>query len=297
MTRPDRTGRRSRAGTARRPAARRTDRLFPGANYVGYLVVLAVCALTVLPLLYMVSLSLQSNADLFSGDPVLWPSHMHFENFRTLFERVPFGRFFLNSVVMAGAITLSHLVLDPIAGYAFAKFQFPFRRTLFVVVLSTLMIPFFVRMIPVYVVFSQLGWLDSYQGLIVPFLCDAYGIFLMRQFIGPLPDELIDAARVDGAGELRIFARIILPQTKPALAVLALFTFVFQWNNFIWPLIATSTTRMRTMPIGLTLFNQEYFTQWNLTAAGSVVLFVPTAALFFFTQRYLVRGVALTGLK
>ncbi|HEY3504737.1 MAG TPA: carbohydrate ABC transporter permease [Actinocatenispora sp.] len=275
----------------------RRDSLFPGARAVGYVVVVVCCALTVLPLLYMVSLALQSNAEVLSGDPVLWPAHLRFDNFAVLFSRVPYGRFFVNSIVMAGVITLAHLVLDPIAGYAFAKFSFPFKRTLFVAVLSTLMIPFFVRMIPVYVVFSQLGWLNTYQGLVVPFLCDAYGIFLMRQFLSALPDELIDAGRADGAGELRIFARIVLPQAKPALAVLALFTFVFQWNNFLWPLLATTTTDMRTMPVGLTLFNQEYFTQWNLTAAGSVVLFVPTAVLFFFTQRYLVRGVALTGLK
>ncbi|HEX6445603.1 MAG TPA: carbohydrate ABC transporter permease [Streptosporangiales bacterium] len=273
------------------------DRLFPGDRAVGYVFVLACCTVTVVPLLYMVSLSLQSDSDIFSGNPVLWPSVLHPDNFVTLFQRAPFARFFLNSVVMAGVITLSHLVFDPLVGYVFAKFDFPLKRTVFVVILATLMIPFFVRMIPVYVMFSQVDWLNSYQGLIVPFLMDAYGIFLMRQFIEPLPDELIDAARVDGASELRIYSRVILPQTKPALGVLALFTFVFQWNNFLWPLIVTSTTDMRTMPVGLTLFNQEYFTQWNLTAAGSVVLFVPTALLFFFTQRYLVRGIALTGLK
>lgn len=285
------------ARNAALPGREATDRLFPGDRIAAYVFVILCCALTILPLAYMISLSLQSSADIFSGNPVLWPSTMHFDNFVTLFDRAPFGRFFLNSVIMAGLITIAHLILDPLAGYAFAKFEFPFKRTLFIVVLATLMIPFFVRMIPVYVMFSNIGWLDSYKALVVPFLCDAYGIFLMRQFIEPLPDELIDAARVDGASELRIYARVILPQAKPALAVLALFTFVFQWNNFLWPLIATSTTAMRTMPVGLTLFNQEYFTQWNLTAAGSVVLFIPTALLFFFTQRYLVRGIALTGLK
>jgi multiple sugar transport system permease protein len=145
--------------------------------------------------------------------------------------------------------------------------------------------------------FSQLGWLDSYQGLIVPFLMDAYGIFLMRQFIAPLPNELMEAARVDGASEVRIYLQIIVPQLKPALAVLALITFVFQFNEFLWPLVATSSTDMRTLPIGLTLFNQEYFTQWNLTAAGALILFLPAAILFFFTQRFLVSGIALSGLK
>lgn len=273
------------------------DRAFPGDRVASYVIISLCCVLTVVPLLYMISLSLQSDSDIFAGSPVLWPSTLHFDNYSTLFGRAPFGRFFLNSLVMAGVITASHLLFDPLAGYAFAKFDFPFKRTIFVLVLSTLMIPFFVRMIPIYVMFSDLGWIDSYQGLIVPFLCDAFGIFLMRQFIEPLPDALIDAARVDGASELKIYRSIILPQAKPALGVLALFTFIFQWNNFLWPLIATSRTDMRTMPVGLTLFNQEYFTQWNLTAAGSVLLFLPTAVLFFFTQRYLVRGIALTGMK
>lgn len=279
------------------PERNSNDRLFPGARGVGYAVVLVVCLLTVIPLAYMISLSLQSDGEILAGNPVLWPAHLHFDNYQRLFGQVPYARFFVNSIVMAGTITIAHLILDPLAGYAFAKFSFPFKRTLFIAVLATLMVPFFVRMIPVYVLFSQLGWLNTYQGLVVPFLCDAYGIFLMRQFLAALPDELIDAGRADGAGELRIFVQIIVPQAKPALAVLALFTFVFQWNNFLWPLLATSTTDMRTMPVGLTMFNQEYFTQWNLTAAGAVVLFVPTAVLFFFTQRYLVRGVALTGLK
>ena len=273
------------------------ERLFPGDRAVAYAILVVCAAATVIPLLYMLSLSVQSNADIFSGDPVLWPKVLHFENYVTLFHKAPVGRFLLNSFIMAGVITVAHLVIDPLAGYAFAKFDFPLKRTIFLIVLSTLMVPFFVRMIPVYVMFSQLGWTNSYQGLIVPFLSDAFGIFLMRQFIEPLPDALIDAARVDGASELRIYSRIILPQAKPALAVLGLFTFIFQWNNFLWPLIISSSTSMRTLPVGLTLFNQEYFTQWNLTSAGSVVLFVPTAVLFFVAQRYLVRGISLTGLK
>lgn len=273
------------------------ERLFPGDRFVGIGFVLICCALTILPLLYMVSLSLQSEAEALAGEPVLWPETLRFDNFVTIFEEAPIARFVLNSVIMAGAITLSHLIFDPLVGYVFAKFTFPFKNALFMVILATLMVPFFVRMIPLYVFMSNIGWLDSYQGLIVPFLMDAYGIFLMRQFIAPLPNELIDAARVDGASELRIFIRVILPQTKPALAVLGLFTFVFQWNEFLWPLVATSRPEMRTMTVGLSLFNREHFTLWNLTAAGAVVLFIPTIILFFISQRYLVRGIALTGLK
>ncbi|MET9316800.1 carbohydrate ABC transporter permease [Kribbella sp. NPDC003505] len=273
------------------------ERLFPGDRVAAYVVLVALGLVTVLPLLYMIVLALQSDGEVQSGDPVLWPDQLQWQNFTRLFEAAPFGRFFVNSFVMAGAITVSHLVFDPLVGYVFAKLDFPGKRIAFVAVLSTLMVPFFVRMLPIYSIFASLGWIDSYQGLIVPFLMDAYGIFLMRQFIRPLPDELIEAARVDGAGEFRIYLRVILPQCKPALAVLGLFTFVFQWNEFLWPLIATSRTEMRTLPIGLTLFNQEYFTQWNLTAAGALILFVPTAIFFVITQKFLVAGIALSGLK
>src|SRR5690606_324289 len=262
-----------------------------------YVVLIVVSAVTVVPLLYMGALSLQTEAETLSADPVLWPQTPQFGNYTELFERAPFGHFIVNSLVVAGGITLAHLIFDPLVGYVFAKFRFPLRNTLFMAFLATLMMPLFVRMIPLYVMMSNLGWLNSYQALIVPFLMDAFGIFLMRQFIQPIPDDLIQAARIDGASELRIYARVILPQVKPALAVLGLFTFVFQWNEFLWPLIATTTEQMRTIPVGLTLFNQEYFTLWHLTAAGSVILFVPTVLLFLFSQRYFVRGITLSGLK
>lgn len=273
------------------------ERLFPGDRIVAYVMLVLISLVMVLPLLYIVSLSLQSDREVLAAEAVLWPSDPQWGNFIRLFKAAPFGRFFLNSMIMAGAITLSHMIFDPLVGYVFAKFEFPGRRVAFVVLLTTLMVPFFVRMLPIYAMFSQLGWLNTYQGLVVPFLMDAYGIFLMRQFIEPLPNELIEAGRVDGASELRIYAQIILPQLKPAVAVLALITFVFQFNEFLWPLIATTTTDMRTMPIGLTLFSREFFSQWNLTAAGALVLFLPTAILFFFTQKFLVSGIALSGLK
>ncbi|MBA2811288.1 carbohydrate ABC transporter permease [Streptomyces sp. KM273126] len=273
-----------------------TDRSRP-SRAAAYVLLTLACLLTVTPLLYMVSLSLQTQGETLSGGAVLWPDSPQFQNYTQLFEQAPFGRFIVNSVVVAGAITLAHLAFDPLVGYVFAKFRFPFRNTLFLAILATLMIPFFVRMIPLYVMMSDLGWLDSYQALILPFLMDGFGIFLMRQFIQPIPDDLIQAARVDGAGEFTIYWRIILPQTKPALAVLGLFTFVFQWNEFLWPLVTTSDEEMRTIPVGLTRFSEEHFQLWHLTAAGSVIAFLPTALLLILSQRYFVRGITLTGLK
>jgi multiple sugar transport system permease protein len=273
------------------------QRMSPAVRIGSYLLLGLVGAITVAPLLYMGLLSLQTEAETLSADPVLWPAEPQFGNYRELFDRAPFGNFIVNSVIVAGGITLAHLVFDPFVGYVFAKFRFPLRNTLFLLLLATLMVPLFVRMIPLYTMMANLGWLNSYQALITPFLMDGFGIFLMRQFIQPIPDDLIQAARIDGASELRIYVKVILPELKPALAVLGLFSFVFQWNEFLWPLVATTSEEMRTIPVGLTLFNQEYFTLWHLTAAGSVILFLPTAVLFVFTQRYFVRGITLSGIK
>src|SRR5690349_18700277 len=165
---------------------------------VSYVVLILFAVLALLPLLYMLSLSLQSDTEVLASTPVLWPAVPRFQNYLEIWQIAPFARFFLNSAIVASAITLSHLFFDPLAGYVFAKFRFPLKRTIFLIILGTLMIPFFVRMIPLYLLLADLDWLNSYQGLIVPFMMSAYGIFLMRQFIRPLPYELIDAARIDG---------------------------------------------------------------------------------------------------
>jgi multiple sugar transport system permease protein len=273
------------------------ETIFPGAKLLSYLVLILLALLALLPFLYMISLSLQTEADTFAGNPVLFPSQPQFSNYVDIWQKAPFARFFLNSAIVAGAITLSHLFFDPLAGYVFAKFEFPLKNVIFLFVLGTLMIPFFVRMIPLYTMMAGVGWLNTYQGLIVPFLMSAYGIFLMRQFIQPLPFELIDAARIDGCSEFRIYWRIILPQIKPALATLGLFTFVYSWDEFLWPLVAINSVEMRTMTTGLTLFNNEFFSQWQYIATGSTILFIPILILFLMTQRYFVEGIAITGMK
>ncbi|HEY4202219.1 MAG TPA: carbohydrate ABC transporter permease [Devosiaceae bacterium] len=264
---------------------------------ITYVVLIACALLAMFPFLYMVSLSLQTDADLFSGVPVLIPSVFQFSNYVDIWQKAPFARFVLNSFIVAGGITVLHLIFDPLVGYVFAKMHFPGKGFLFGALLATLMLPFFIRMIPLYILTARMGMLNTYQGLIMPFAMSAYGIFLMRQFILPIPDELIDAARMDGANDLRIFFDIALPQLRPALATLALLTFVFQFNEFLWPLIVVSTTEMRPITTGLTLFNQEFFTQWNLTATGGLILFIPSFLLFILMQRYFVRSVMMTGIK
>jgi multiple sugar transport system permease protein len=245
----------------------------------------------------MISLSLQTDAEILSGYPVIIPEIPQFKNYIEIWTLAPFGRFFLNSLIMAGGITLAHLILDPMGGYVFAKLEFPFKNVIFILLLSTMMVPHFVRMLPLYIMTAKAGMIDTYPALILPFLSHAYGIFLMRQYIQPIPNELLDAARIDGCSEFRIFWQIVMPQIKPALATVMLVTFIFQWNEFLWPLIVTNSVNMRVMTIGLTLFNQESFTRWNMTATGGLILFLPSLLLFLFTQRYFVQGITLTGMK
>lgn len=269
----------------------------PVTSIVVYAVLAAAVLLAVFPFLYMISLSLQSDADIYSGVPIIIPETLQVSNYVDIWQRAPFARFILNSFIIAGGITALHLIFDPLIGYVFAKMNFPGKGIMFAGLLSTLMLPFFIRMIPLYILTAQMGMLNTYQGLIMPFAMSAYGIFLMRQFILPIPNDLIDAARIDGANDLVIYWRIVLPQIKPALATLALLTFVHQFNEFLWPLIVVSTTEMRPITTGLTLFNQEFFTQWNLTATGGVILFVPSFLLFLLTQRYFIRSVMMSGMK
>jgi multiple sugar transport system permease protein len=264
---------------------------------VRYVIVLTFVVIMGFPFYYMAAVAFATDQQIHWFPIPVIPQQISLDNYVRIWDVAPFGRFFLNSLIVAGAITLLHLIFDPLAGYVFAKFRFRGRNTLFLVILGTLMIPFFLRMIPLYWLMAQLGWINTFPGLIVPFASSAYGIFLMRQFILPFPTELLDAARVDGASELRIFSLIVLPQLGPALASMALFTFVYQWNNFLWPLIITNLIQMRTLTLGLTLFYQEGYTRWNLMAAASMLLFLPIFILFLLAQRFFVRGLVTSGFK
>lgn len=272
-----------------------TDQRSFMAKFGIYFILGFFALLAMLPFCYMVMLSLQSDADQFAGK--LIPDTLMFSNYVTIWEKAPFARFILNSFIIAGCITVLHVIFDPMLGYVFAKMEFPGKRFMFVCLLATLMIPFIIRLIPLYILTAQMGLLNSYTGLIMPFAMSAFGIFFMRQFIQPIPDDLIASARLDNASELRIFIDIVLPQLKPAIATLGLLTFVFQFNEFIWPLTVVSSEQMRPITTGLTLFNQEYFTQWNLTAVGGMLLFLPCFLLFIFAQRFFVQSVMMSGMK
>lgn len=262
-----------------------------------YVPLVVGACLVLLPFIWMVATSFKTEGEIFSNPAQLWPSHPTLQPYVDVWRRIPFGRFFINSAIFAGSVTVVSLFLDSMAAYAFARLRFRGRDILFWVVLVTLMVPFQITLIPLFLTVFHLGWLDTYQGLIVPRATNAFGIFLLRQFFLTLPPELDDAARIDGAGEFRIYWQIILPLSLPALATLAVFHFMYNWNDFLWPLVITSSPDMRTLPAGLTLFMGNYVIEHSILMAGATVTLLPLAIAFAFLQRFFVRGVALTGLR
>jgi len=231
--------------------------------------------------------------------PTSWiPKDPTVQNYRDLFTRLDFPRYFLNSTIAALAVTAGNLLFCSMLGYALAKLQFPGKRVLLAVMLATMMIPVFVTFMPLFVIVSNMNLTNTRWGLILPFLVGAFGAFLMRQYMLGIPDELLDAARVDGAGEYRIFFRIVLPLCGPALATLGVLSFLGNWNSFLWPLVVATTEDMYTLPVALALFSiGQQESNVALQMAGAVVVVIPIVVLFFAMQRYVIRGVATTGLK
>jgi multiple sugar transport system permease protein len=262
-------------------------------------VVLAIGLLvTLAPFLWMLLGSFKPEPELQRVPPTWWPETPTLENYRELFDRLPFPRFFANSVIVAVAVTAGNLVFCSMVGYALAKLDFAGKRVLFALVLGMLMVPGVVTFVPLFVLVSNLGLVNTFPGLILPFLVTPLGVFLMRQFIAGLPDELIEAARIDGAGEWRIFTRVILPLCGPPLATLGILTFLHSWNNFLWPLVVAQSEDMYTLPVALALVSVgQNATRYGLLMAGAVVVIVPVVALFIALQRYFVQSVATTGIK
>ena len=252
--------------------------------------------IVVTPFLWMFTTSLLSRAQTYTNNSVL-PSAWHWENYATAWSAAPFARYYANSIVMAVAIVAGHVVLDAMAAYAFARLDFPWKRGLFVLLLAALMVPTFVTIIPAYALVADLGWIDTFPALIVPRLADVFGIILLRQYFETIPLEIEDAARVDGCGRVRIFARIVIPLSTPALATAAIFSFLFAWNDFLWPLLVTNSDEMRTVQVGLSAFVGRYGTSWNYLMAGTIMATIPSVVVFLFFQRSLVRGLAAGALK
>jgi multiple sugar transport system permease protein len=275
----------------------RTDRRWSFLSLGTKGVVVLGAIATLLPFLWMAASSLKTEGQIFGHPLTLLPSAPTFAAYAGIWQELSFGRLFLNSVVFAGGVTIVSVLFDSLAAYALARLRFRGRDVAFWLVLATLMVPYQVTLIPVFINVFDLGWLDTYQGLIVPRATSAFGIFLLRQFFITIPDALSDAARIDGAGELRIWWQIVMPLAKPALATLAIFHFMNNWNDFLWPLVMTSSTNMRTLPAGLTLFMGQFVSDHAIVLAGAVITLAPLAIAFLLAQRYFVRGIATTGLK
>jgi multiple sugar transport system permease protein len=223
-------------------------------------------------------------------------SRIAWSNFADAWNYLPFGRFMVNGLVVSVGGTLVVLVSSTFAAYAFARLSFRGRDRIFLLYLSTLMIPQEVLVVPMFIIMQQLGWVNSYSALILPWAFTAFGTFLLRQFFFGIPRELEEAAMVDGAGRLRVLLQIIVPIARPALAVLAVFTFIAYWNSFLWPLIIVNTSNMATVPLGLNMFRGQQGSQWHLMMAASMISMLPSIVMLLLLQRYLVRGIALTGM-
>jgi len=209
----------------------------------------------------------------------------------------PFARFFINSLFIAVTVTLGQVFTSAMAAFAFARLHWPGRDKVFVSYLATMMVPGQVTMIPVFILIKKLQWVDTYQALILPAMFSAYGTFMLRQFFLSIPRSLEEAAIIDGASTWKIFISIILPLSKPALATLTTFTFMGSWNSFLWPLVVTNSLEMRTLPVGIAVFQSQFGTQWELLMAGAMITLVPVLIIYIFNQRFFVKGIALSGLK
>jgi multiple sugar transport system permease protein len=268
-----------------------------------HLVLIPATIVLIFPFAWLLITSVETPAEALHFPPILVPHHLDFGNYPQALQAAPFGRFFINSAVVAVTTVVANLVMCSLAGYAFARYRFFGRGLLFALIMTTLMVPFQVTMIPQYIITKWLGinvvgefGLNHVGALIVPNAATAFGVFFLRQFFRTLPIEYEEAARVDGARRLTVFFRIVLPLSGPALSTLAALTFLDSWNNFLWPLIAVNQTNQMTLPLGLATFQSAHSTEWTLLMAGNVMSLIPIMIVFFAAQRYFVRSAAATGL-
>ncbi len=282
------------AAVERRQAKVRTERIQRAGAYV---VLVLTSAAFLLPLLWMVSTSLKSESAVIRTPPEFFPDELHPENYPTAWSAMPFNRFLLNSVFVTALSMIGNLISCILPAYAFARLRSRLRGPMFLCLLATMMIPAQVTLVPKYLLFAKLGWIDTYLPLVVPnFFGTALLIFLLRQFFTSIPEELVDSARIDGAGELRILRSIMLPLSKPAIATVTLLSFIGTWPEYLDPLIYLRTTDKFTIPLGIAMFRGQYDTQYHLMMAVSVVALIPIMITFLAAQKYFIRGITMTGL-
>ena len=283
-----------RRGTVRVTSKKKQQRT---ANLLIYIFLIAGSFIMIVPFVWMIATSFKPLDEINTYPPSFFIRKPTIAAYLELFRIIPMGRYFLNSLFATTAITVANIFFCSLAGYAFAKHRFFGRDKLFLLLVGSMMIPWQVNLIPSFVIVKKFGWLNSFYGLIIPAMSGAFGIFLMRQFIMNIPDDLIDAAKIDGCTEFTIYRRVILPLIQPALASLAIFTFMAQWNNFVWPLVIIYSSKMRTIPLALSVLNGQFGTNFAMVMAGAVVATAPVLIVFIAFQKYFIKGIALTGLK
>lgn len=252
----------------------------------------------IMPFFWTVITSIKAPDELLTWPPTFFPEKIIWQNYVDVITKIKIGAMFFNSVYIAAVTTAGQVFFCCLAGYAYAKLEFAGRELLFKLQLSTMMVPAMITLIPRYIIMRNLGWIDSHAAVIVPFLFgSAFGVFLMRQFFMTLPEELKEAALIDGAGQVQIFAKIYLPLTKPIVSTLLIFSFMNSWNDFLWPLITLQSAGLKTLPIGLASFQSLYGVQYNLLMAGAVLSVLPVMIAFLFAQKQFIEGIALSGVK
>lgn len=284
-----------RASSATLLATKPTKKPKNMGQIIRWLILFAGGILMIMPIVYMISTSLKWPHEVYNIN--LIPEEPTLDNYSYVLEDGRFYGWFANSLLIATLTTISNLLFDSLVGYTLCKFKFPGRTLVFIAILSTLMIPTEMLVIPWYLMSQQFGWLDSYWGIIFPGLMTGFGTFLMKQFFESVPDDFIEAARIDGLNELQIWWTVAMPLVKPALAALAIFVFLGNWTAFLWPLIVTNSVEMYTIPVGLSGFGDEVDVAWELIMTGAAISTIPTLIVFLIFQRFIIRGVVMAGLK
>ena len=269
------------------------------ADYLTYIVLILFGAIVVIPFLWMILSSFKDAGEIWTFPPVFMPKKFQWSNYRDAWDALPFDRFLFNSIIVTVCVTIGQLFTCSLGGYAFARLRFPGRDKIFLLYLATMMIPFPVMMIPLFIIMRTLGWIDTLIALIVPGLFSAWGTFLMRQYMLGIPKALEDAARIDGCSYWRLYWNIIVPLCKPVFATLGIFTFMGTWNEFFWPLIMINTISAKTLPLGLVMFQTRIAaeTPWHLIMAASCAIVLPIIVLFIIGQKYYVKGIVMSGIK
>ncbi|MDN5359814.1 MAG: multiple sugar transport system permease protein [Thermotogaceae bacterium] len=249
------------------------------------------------PFFWMVLSAFKSQKDVYAYPPIWFPKLWQFENFKKVFDLVPFGRYYFNSILVSVLSTIGQIGVSVLAAYSLARLRFPFKKFIYTFILSTMLMPFVVTMIPTFLIISSFKWIDTYQGLIVPFLFNGFSIIFLVPFFESIPRDLQDAARIDGCGYFKILFAVILSNSRSALSTITLFSFLGHWRNYLWPLIATNTTEMRTLPIGLKYLISEGGSEYHLLMAASLMAIIPVLVLYIFMEKQFIKSVTMTGIK